>query len=240
MRLDQYLVFKKYFISRHQAHEYIITGGVLVNGEPCIKSSYAVKENDVITANKQRFVSRAGHKLEAALQHWKISLQGKSVLDIGSSTGGFVDCALQYGARRVYAVDVGIHQLSTKLKNDSRVVSIEHTDIREYKTVERFDVITVDVSFISLEKIIPELGRFIVDNGSCILLIKPQFEVGKENIGKGGLVKDKKMLAYAQQKVTEMMIRYHFIPQGPCIISPLKGGEGQIEYLGYYCLDTGA
>lgn len=235
MRLDQYLVTQKLVESRHQATELIKMGEVQINGAVVKKPAHIIKpEEKVVLTGTLRYVSRAGYKLEAALLAFEINLENKIVLDVGASTGGFTDCALQHGAQKVYAVDVGIHQLRSVLRDDPRVVVREHTDIRELILQEKVDVLVVDLSFISLTKVLHMFPHFLKTQGEVILLVKPQFEVGKENIGKGGIVKDRKAIEAALLRVYESMQMQGFEMKGQFIESPLKGGDGNTEYLGYF------
>ncbi len=235
MRLDQYLVAHKLVDSRHHAVELIKIGEVQVNDAIVKKPAHTVKPDEkVVLTGTLRYVSRAGYKLEAAISTFGIDFKGKIVLDAGASTGGFTDCALKFGAQKVYAVDVGIHQLRSVLRDDPRVVVREHTDIRELILQEKVDVLIVDLSFISLTKVIQVFPHFLKVNGKVVLLIKPQFEVGKENIGKGGIVKDKKAIEAALLRVYETMQANGFRRQEGFIESPLKGGDGNTEYLGYF------
>jgi 23S rRNA (cytidine1920-2'-O)/16S rRNA (cytidine1409-2'-O)-methyltransferase len=235
MRLDQYLVTQKLVESRHQATELIKMGEVQINGAVVKKPARIIKpEEKVVLTGTLRYVSRAGYKLEAALSAFEINLENKIVLDVGASTGGFTDCALQHGAQKVYAVDVGIHQLRSVLRDDPRVVVREHTDIRELILQEKVDVLVVDLSFISLTKVLHMFPHFLKTQGEVILLVKPQFEVGKENIGKGGIVKDRKAIEAALLRVYESMQMQGFEMKGQFIESPLKGGDGNTEYLGYF------
>ena len=186
-RLDMILVERGIFETREKAKREVMAGNVIVNEKTVTKAGTNFKDTeDLIIKVKDRlkYVSRGGLKLEKAIKIWNLDFYRKKILDIGASTGGFTDCALQNGAERVYSVDVGTKQLDWKLRNDSRVVSLEGTHIRDL-TIEnlennKVDFIVVDVSFISLTKIIPYLKKFLNEEGKAILLIKPQFEVGKE------------------------------------------------------------
>lgn len=179
--------------SRSAAQGIIKDGIVFVNGKMTDKSSFGVTENDNIEIRGEmpKYVGRGGLKLEKAIDSFNIELSDCVCIDVGASTGGFTDCMLQKGARLVYAVDVGSNQLDKCLKNNKRVISLENTDIRgaEKKITEKADFISVDVSFISLKQVLPEVKKLLKENGRAVALIKPQFEVGKSGIGKRGIVK---------------------------------------------------
>ena len=233
LRLDSYLFTSKKVKSRTFAAEIIKIGGVTVNGTVCTKPSFAVSEADdiVITADKPKFVGRGGLKLEAALLHYGISLENKVCIDVGASTGGFTDCMLQSGAKMVYAVDVGVNQLDDSLKNDSKVISLEKTDIRNAEDLlSKADFICVDVSFISLKLVLPSVFSLLLPLGGCVALIKPQFEAGKANLNKKGVVKDEKIRRKVCKDISDFAASLGFIC-GDVITSPIKGGEGNEEYL---------
>lgn len=194
-RLDKYLARNEFFSTRSQAKRAIMAGKVYVNGELTDKAGTPVKESDQIEVkgSENPYVSRGGLKLAKALEVFDVDVTGREIIDVGASTGGFTDCLLQQGARKVYAVDVGYGQLAWKLRQDERVQVIEKTNFR-YLTPDDLSVcvplIVIDVSFISLRLIIPPAVKFLEDNGEIIALIKPQFEAGPERIGKNGIVKD--------------------------------------------------
>lgn len=197
IRLDLLLVEQGLASSRQRARAMIMAGNVLVNDKLLDKpGAMIIKDAGVIIKIKREdlpFVSRGGLKLEAALKELEADIEGFICLDVGASTGGFTDCLLQHGARRVFAVDVGYGQLAWKLRQDRRVVILERTNIRHIPLVaitEPVDLITIDVSFISLKKVVPSLLQFIKKNTMILALIKPQFEVGKGKVGKGGVVRD--------------------------------------------------
>jgi 23S rRNA (cytidine1920-2'-O)/16S rRNA (cytidine1409-2'-O)-methyltransferase len=208
MRLDTYLVDKKICNSREKAKYLIQNGGVIVNGRSISKPSYAVCEFDAIDFKKEDaipYVSKGGFKLEKAIASFSLDFKGKTILDIGASTGGFTDCALKHGAKFVWAVDVGTNQLDSDLKKDERINSLENTDFRILKPSDigqRVDIVVVDLSFISLTSILSHIPNFLADAGYAVLLIKPQFEAGPENVGKGGIVKNPKV----HQKVIQNVI----------------------------------
>jgi 23S rRNA (cytidine1920-2'-O)/16S rRNA (cytidine1409-2'-O)-methyltransferase len=197
-RLDVLLVDKGLATSRQRAQALIMAGKVLVNNQPAVKAGTQVTEDDTIDvkAGANPYVSRGGLKLEGALKDLCVDVSDCICLDVGASTGGFTDCLLQKGARRVYAVDVGYGQLAWKLRQDPRVVVIERTNIRHMPVElvpESVDLITIDVSFISLRIVVPSVMAFLKAEGRILALIKPQFEVGKNQVGKGGVVRNPKL-----------------------------------------------
>ena len=199
-RLDRMLVERSIAPSRQRAQAMIMAGKILVNNLPVDKAGHLISKNDsiVVKGKDIPFVSRGGLKLEAALQALELNLDGLICLDVGASTGGFTDCLLQKGAARVYAVDVGYGQLAWKLRKDPRVVVIERTNIRQMPIEaipEPVDIVTIDVSFISLKIVVPAVTNFMKKGALILALIKPQFEVGKGQVGKGGVVKDPKLHA---------------------------------------------
>lgn len=235
MRVDVFLVENSLAKSRGHAKELVEGGSVLVNGMTVTKPSSDISEKDIveITAPPPRYVSRGGLKLEAALASFGIDVREKVCCDIGSSTGGFTDCLLQHGASRVYAVDSGTDQLARSLRCDPRVVSIERFNARDIapETIgEKCDVITVDVSFISQTYIMESAVRLLRDGGKYIGLIKPQFECGRQGLGKKGIVKDEKTRSEAVRKVLSYAeeVGMNIIS---VIESPIRGGDGNTEYL---------
>ncbi len=223
--------------SREKAKALIMAGQVYLNGQKELKAGANVKAHDSIEVRgeKMPFVSRGGYKLDKAMKSFPISLDGKICMDVGASTGGFTDCMLINGAVKVYAVDVGYGQLAWKLRSDERVVNLERTNFR-YVTREQIpdeiDFSSVDVSFISLKLILPVLYSLLKAGGEAVCLVKPQFEAGREKIGKKGVVRDKAV----HLEVIENCISYAR-ENGFCIkgleFSPVKGPEGNIEYLLY-------
>lgn len=194
IRLDQMIVEKGLAQSRQSAKTLIMAGKVLVNNYPLDKPGTLISSDKkiLVKGGQNRYVSRGGLKLEKALKAFKIDVSGFDCLDVGASTGGFTDCLLQHGAARIFAVDVGYGQLAWKLRQDPRVHVIERTNIRHMpiETISRpVDLITIDVSFISLKIVVPKVIQFTRADGAILALIKPQFEVGKGNVGKGGVVK---------------------------------------------------
>ncbi len=236
-RLDQLLVEHGFATGRDRAKALIMAGQVYVNGQKADKAGDEYRDTDPIEVRgeKLRYVSRGGLKLEKALAVFPIRLTGCVCCDFGASTGGFTDCMLQNGAERVFAFDVGYGQLAWSLRQDPRVVNFERTNIR-YLTEEQLpdpvDFISIDVSFISLALILPVAYRFLKDSGEMVALIKPQFEAGREHVGKKGVVRDPAVHAAVIQKVIDCCIALEFYVKG-ISFSPIKGPEGNIEYLLY-------
>lgn len=236
MRADVYLTEQGYAPSRRRAQELIESGSVTVDGKVVKKSSTAIEEGEhVVTVEDQlAYVSRGGLKLEAALDAFLPDIAGMTALDIGASTGGFTDCMLSRGAVRVYAVDAGVGQLAKKLREDPRVISREHLNARALSpgdiNGERVDLIVMDVSFISATYILPQFPSLLKEGGYAICLIKPQFEVGKSMLGKGGIVKDPKAHRAAVERVMQGGIQAGLTPVG-LIPSPVTGGDGNREFL---------
>lgn len=230
MRLDAYLV-QHYTYSRSRAQLLINDGSVSINGIITTKPNKTVQSTDTVSVTDTiKFVSRAGLKLEHALDAFKIDPTGALCLDIGSSTGGFTDCLLKRGAVHVDAVDVGTNQLVESLKNDTRVSVYEQTDIRNFKNSHQYSLIVCDASFISLLKIIPELPRFSQGSANVILLIKPQFEVGKEYLGKGGIVNDEMRVIEVITDIVTAMQQLGYRLHDEVKLCPIKGGDGNQEY----------
>lgn len=235
MRLDVLLVTRGLARSREEAKGLIRGGGVFVNGTAIIRPGQEISSDicPEVRARRIPYVSRGGLKLEKALQCFPISLQNCTALDIGASTGGFTDCMLQNGAKRVYAVDVGTGQLAPSLAEDVRVVNLEQTNIRALRAEQVPDVIdffATDVSFISLTLVLPEAFRFLRDGGEGVCLIKPQFEVGKGRVGKKGVVRDTRLHAEVLRTVPKCAAENGFAVIG-LDYSPIRGPEGNIEYL---------
>jgi 23S rRNA (cytidine1920-2'-O)/16S rRNA (cytidine1409-2'-O)-methyltransferase len=202
LRLDQWLVAHGYAETRSRAQWLIQAGLVWVRGQPCRKSSQVVADASLvkIRGDGLPYVSRGGLKLERALQTFGVDVAGRVALDVGASTGGFTDCLLQHGARRVYALDVGTGQLASGLRTDPRVISLEGRNIRTFQATqlsEAVELITVDVAFISLVHVLPLLPPFLEAHGWVVVLVKPQFEVGAEHVGRGGIVRDPQCRALA-------------------------------------------
>lgn len=235
MRLDIYLAEKGLAQSRTFAKMLISKGCVTVNNKAASKPSYDVADGDdvAVISVPYSFVSRGGVKLEAALEHFKVDVQGAVCVDIGASSGGFTDCLLSRGAAKVFAVDSGSGQLAEKLRADTRVINIENFNARELSADtlgEKPDIAVCDVSFISQTLIIPAAARVLKDGGVYIGLIKPQFECGRAGLGKGGIVKDKKVMTAAIEKVTAAAAASR-LGAVDIIPSPIFGGDGNREFL---------
>ena len=234
-RLDILLVNKGLAPSREKAKAMIMEGNVFVdnNREDKAGSTFDVNANIEVKGNTLKYVSRGGLKLEKAMTHFGITLEGKVCMDIGASTGGFTDCMLQNGAVKVYAVDVGYGQFAWKLRQDPRVVCMEKTNIR-YVTPEdiddALDFASVDVSFISLTKILEPARNLLKDGGQMVCLIKPQFEAGREKVGKKGVVRDKAVHLEVVERIVTFALEHGFSVHH-LSYSPIKGPEGNIEYL---------
>lgn len=236
-RLDVLLVKRNLAESREKAKAIIMSGNVFVEGQREDKAGSTFPEEVYIEVkgNKLPYVSRGGLKLEKAVANFDVELQDKVCTDVGSSTGGFTDCMLQNGARKVFAIDVGTNQLAWKLRSDERVVCMEKTNIR-YVTPddlgEPIDFSSIDVSFISLTKVLLPIYNYLKDNGQVVALIKPQFEAGREKVGKKGVVREKS----THYEVIELVLSYA-ASIGFSILnldfSPIKGPEGNIEYLAH-------
>ena len=234
-RLDVILTEKGFFESRERARIAIMEGRVYVNGAISDKPGAQVKDDAVITVKGDDcpYVSRGGYKLEKALDVFNILPEGLTCLDIGSSTGGFTDCLLQRGARKVYALDVGTNQLAYKLRTDERVVCMEKTNFRTLDTdtfPETVDFACTDVSFISLKLIFPNAYKLLKDGADMIALIKPQFEAGREQVGKKGIIKDPAVHEEVIRKTAGYAKDNGFCVKG-LDYSPIKGGSGNIEFL---------
>ena len=233
-RLDTELVSRSLTKSRTSAQSLIKDGKVYVNGKMVQKPSFEVTADHEITlkGDLPKYVGRGGIKLEKALADFNIALDNCVCIDVGASTGGFTDCMLQNGAALVYAVDVGTDQLDEKLRADKRVRSLENLDIRSAadKIPEKADFITIDVSFISLKLVLPTAKKLLKSKGSIVALIKPQFEVGKNGLGKHGVVKDEALRQQAVKDIEQFAADSGLTVNG-VITSPITGGEGNIEYL---------
>ncbi len=235
IRLDVAVFEKGYAPSREKAKAIIMAGQVYVNNQKVDKVGTQIKEDDTLEVRGKTlaYVSRGGLKLEKAMKQFPIALQEKICMDVGASTGGFTDCMLQNGAIRVYSIDVGYGQLAWKLRTDERVVNLERTNFR-YVTREQIpdeiDFSSVDVSFISLKHILPVLSKLLKKDGQAVCLIKPQFEAGKEKVGKKGVVRDLDVHVEVVENVINMAVENGFSVMG-LDFSPIKGPEGNIEYL---------
>lgn len=236
-RLDVALFELGFTESREKARALIMAGQVYVNGQKSLKAGDNIKADDKIEVRgeKMPFVSRGGYKLDKAMKSFGLALDGKICMDVGASTGGFTDCMLMNGAVKVYAIDVGYGQLAWKLRSDERVVNLERTNFRyvtREQVTDEIDFSSVDVSFISLKLILPVLYELLSTDGEAVCLVKPQFEAGREKIGKKGVVRDKNV----HTEVIDSCIGYAksngFAVKG-LDFSPVKGPEGNIEYLLY-------
>lgn len=237
IRLDVAVFEAGYAPSREKAKAIIMAGQVYVNNQKVDKAGTEIKRDDKleVRGSTLKYVSRGGLKLEKAMQCFPIILNDKVCMDVGASTGGFTDCMLQNGAKKVYSIDVGYGQLAWKLRTDERVVNLERTNFR-YATREQvpdeIDFSSVDVSFISLYHILPVLNSLLADNGEAVCLIKPQFEAGKEKVGKKGVVRDLNVHLEVVKKIISLAVENGFSVLG-LQFSPIKGPEGNIEYLIY-------
>lgn len=237
MRLDMLLVARGLVSGRDRAKELITQGQVLANGQAATKAAqkYDADAPLEILNDAAHFVSRAAHKLEGALQSFGIDLTGRTVMDVGASTGGFTQCALEKGAARVYAVDVGSGQLAAQLAADARVYNFEKTDIRLLRAEQlpaMPDFAACDVSFISLRLVLPSISALLSPNGEAVVLIKPQFEAGRSAVGRGGLVKDAKVHVRVLRELTDTFHANGFLIAGMAV-SPITGGDGNIEFLAH-------
>jgi 23S rRNA (cytidine1920-2'-O)/16S rRNA (cytidine1409-2'-O)-methyltransferase len=235
VRLDRLIADRGLVESRERGQALIIAGQLLVNGQKVEKAGSLIPvDADIrILGAHMPYVSRGGLKLERALIEFKIDVKDKTCLDVGASTGGFTDCLLQHGARKVYGVDVGYGQMAWKIRQDPRVVVIERTNIREIdpaRISEQADVVVIDVSFISLEKVLPAVLQFLKPAANIVALIKPQFEVGKSQVGKGGIVRDGAARDAAVERVRLFVQGLECDVKG-IIPSPITGQDGNMEYL---------
>lgn len=241
-RLDVLLTEKGLAESREKAKAMIMAGIVFIDNQKCDKAGLMVdvSKTPEIRGETLKYVSRGGLKLEKAMQMFPITLLGKTTMDIGASTGGFTDCMLQNGAKKVFSVDVGYGQLAWKLRQDERVHNMERTNIR-YVTPDdigcQIDFASIDVSFISLKLVLPVAYNLLADDGEIVALIKPQFEAGREQVGKKGVVRDIKVHLEVVKTVLDFAEEIGFYPVG-LSFSPIKGPEGNIEYLAYLKKDA--
>lgn len=235
-RLDLYIAEHYPQYSRSQIQSWIMQGKVRVDNAIITKSGAAIAPDAqvVLDVEEPKFVCRAGFKLEQALSHFAIDVQDKIILDAGLSTGGFTDCLLQLGARKVYGVDVGYGQVHEKIRQDPRVIVLERTNLRHLTTVgERVDIVTLDLSFISLIKVMDAVKLLLKDDGILITLVKPQFEAERHQVGKGGIIKDPKVHKSVVERVTQDIADVGFVCKG-VIESPILGGSGNREFLAYF------
>ena len=234
-RLDVLLVKRNLAASREKAKAIIMSGIVYVDGQKEDKAGTTFPEEAMIEVRGHTlpYVSRGGLKLEKAIKNFDVNVEGKVCTDVGSSTGGFTDCMLQNGAVRVFAIDVGYGQLAWSLRTDARVVNMERTNVRNVTPAdigELLDFASIDVAFISLDKVLPPVRELLKPAGEIVALIKPQFEAGREKVGKKGVVRDPKVHAEVIHKVTDLSRSLELVPLA-LTFSPVKGPEGNIEYL---------
>jgi 23S rRNA (cytidine1920-2'-O)/16S rRNA (cytidine1409-2'-O)-methyltransferase len=235
-RLDKRIQEMYPHLTRNQVQGFIMQGKVKVNDKVETKSGVSVKADDVVVLDDAmpKFVCRAGFKLEGALDHFKIDVTDYVVMDAGLSTGGFTDCLLQRGAKYVYGVDVGYGQVHEKIRQDARVKIMERTNLRHLKTVgELVDLVTLDLSFISILKVMDAVELLLKPNGKLVTLIKPQFEAQREQVGKKGIIKDDSVHQEVLDKVTTGIIERGFVFHGSTE-SPIKGATGNKEFLAYF------
>ncbi len=237
MRLDQLLVTQGLVGGRDRAKELIIQGNVLVAGKTATKPAqkFPVNVEIEILNDAAHFVSRAGHKLDGALTQFAIDLKDRVVLDVGASTGGFTQCALDRGAAHVYAVDVGSGQLADVLRQDARVTDLEKTDVRLLRPEQLSrtpDFAACDVSFISLRLVLPAISGLLAPHGEAVVLIKPQFEAGRADVGRGGLVKEPKVHLRVLREMVETFKLNGFTVSG-MTVSSIAGGDGNTEFLAW-------
>ena len=235
-RLDELLVEKNLIESRNKAQGIILSGLVYVNNQKIDKPGKRFSDDvEILVKSLPKFVSRGGLKLEHAIKNFKINVKDKICMDIGASTGGFTDCLLQFGAKKVYSIDVGYGQLHYSLRNNPKVINIERCNFRYIerdKIKDKIDICTIDVSFISLKLIIPKCIEFLKDRGSIIALIKPQFEAGKNEVEKGGIIKSPEKHKKILNNLKEFFINTRLKIEG-LIESPILGQKGNKEFLIY-------
>jgi len=241
-RLDIAILERHPEYSRRQIQSWIMQGKVLVNDAVITKNGILVSDDARITLNieEPKYVSRAGFKLEKALDHFNLDVSNLVVLDAGLSTGGFTDCLLQRGAQKVYGIDVGYGQVHEKIRNDPRVIVQERTNLREVRDVgQKVDLVTLDLSFISVLKVMDAINSVLSDNGQLIILIKPQFEAQKGQVGRGGIIKDPAIHQSVIEQVTKGVEAAGFTCIG-VIESPIEGATGNKEFLGYFKRNSAA
>lgn len=238
-RIDLLMVEQGMTTSRERAQQLVMSGAVRVDGRPVDKPGQRIARGAVISViEPARYVGRGGLKLEGALTAFELPVSGRVALDVGASTGGFTDCVLQHGACRVYAVDVGYGQLAWSLRQDPRVIVIERTNIRTMPSSalpEPVDLVTVDVSFISLRLVLPALRSFLAPSADLVVLVKPQFEVGRNMVGRGGVVRDPRLQEAAVQhiRVAAETMGYQVNGQTPSVLPGPKGNQEHFLWLGY-------
>ena len=235
-RLDVYLHDKGYADSRERSKQLILNNSVFIDDKLITKPSHLVNDNvNIKIINAINYVSRGYVKIEKAIQMFNITIENRIAADIGASTGGFTDYLLKHGIKKVYAIDVGSNQLHDSLKNNSQVINLENTNFRYMDTsvfTDNIDIVTVDVSFISLQYILPKIVEISHDNTDIVVLIKPQFEAGKENVGKKGIIKDKKVHLEVLNSLNNFFYENN-LNLVNIDYSPIKGTVGNIEYLAH-------
>lgn len=235
-RLDQRVLELLPTYSRQQIQSWIMQGKIKVDGVPVTKPGAPIADDAQITFDIQesKYVSRAGFKLEKALEHFKIDVNGLTVLDAGLSTGGFSDCLMQHGAKKIYGIDVGHGQVHEKIRRDSRVIVMEQTNLREVRDLgEKVDLVTLDLSFISVLKVMDAVDAVLKPNGQLIVLIKPQFEAERHEVGKGGIIKDPQIHEKVIKSVVDGIVNHGYELIG-VTESPIAGAEGNKEFLAYF------
>lgn len=242
-RLDYYLTSNGYFSSRERAKEAIRNGEISINGKVYTKPAIEVTDRDIInfSGTEPKYVGRGGLKLEEAINTFDIKLDGLACADLGASTGGFTDCMLQNGVDKVYSIDVGHGQLAEKLLQDDRVINIEGVNVKDLTVNaigDTVDFVTADLSFISVKFAISAAVKILKENGKAVFLIKPQFEAGRSAIGKGGIVKERSVHLKVLEDIYGFLISNGFEVAG-IIPSPIRGGDGNIEYLTYCIRQSG-
>jgi len=237
-RLDVLLVERELAESRQRAQALILAGEVKVNGNRVDKAGALVVENaEIVLRAPLKYVGRGGLKLDGALDAFQVDPRDKTCADVGASTGGFTDCLLQRGAARVYAIDVGYGQLAWKLRNDPRVVVMDRVNIRLLDGLpELIDLAVIDVSFISLTLVLPVVGRLVQPRGEIIALIKPQFEAGREQVGKGGVVRDARLHRAVIEKIVRYAAENDWRVRGVCR-SVIQGADGNVEFFAHLSAD---
>ncbi len=237
-RLDQKMQKLYPALSRTQIQSYIMQGKVTIDGQVCRKPGVPVSHNHIVqcTYEPPKYVSRAGQKLARGLEYFGVDPEGMVVLDAGLSTGGFTDCLLQQGAAKVYGIDVGYGQVHEAIRSDPRVVVMERINLRYLDRLpEKVDLVTLDLSFISLTKVLDAVKKLMKSEGRLIALIKPQFEAERQDVQKGGIIKDEAVHARVIKTVTDAFIHNGFMCHG-IIESPITGTEGNKEFIGYFVL----
>jgi 23S rRNA (cytidine1920-2'-O)/16S rRNA (cytidine1409-2'-O)-methyltransferase len=236
-RLDKVLTDKKLVATRSQAKSFIEKGDVTVNGNVVKKAGELVDPSSAIEIHSEQFVGRGAFKLKKALEEFNINVKDKVFLDVGASTGGFTEVLLNEGASKVYAIDVGRDQLAAKLRSDHRVINMEGTNIKDVSSLpEKADGAVMDLSFISITKVLPTVKELLKSSGFLIALVKPQFEVGPQRLPKDGVVKDETLRQEVLKEITEFAMNNGWTHERS-IVSPIEGKSGNVEYLSYFIRD---